>query len=88
MSFKSQIQFHSDTRQGYTVDKPQLLFAGVNYDYTEDTGTLFKAIYEDREYLVSSACDGHAGYMTSFSVTSVMEKLFNDSIHEKKEMSI
>jgi serine/threonine protein phosphatase PrpC len=82
MSFNAQIQVYEDTRQGYTVVKPRLMFADHGYDYTEDTGTIFKTCYGDNQYLVSSVCDGHSGYMTSFYVTSIIEPLFKEAISE------
>jgi serine/threonine protein phosphatase PrpC len=78
-----QFLFHSDTRQGYTVVKQRLLFGDASFDYTEDTGITFEAEYNGRRIFVSSVCDGHAGYMTSYSVTSMMQRLFLQSVEEE-----
>lgn len=82
MTSQDQIEVHSDARQGYTIVKPRLFFADAEYDYTEDTGTQFKVVYKGRTLLVSSVCDGHAGYMTSYSVTSMIERLFLQALEE------
>jgi len=74
---------HSDARQGYTKTKERLHFGDASFDYTEDTGTTFEAEYNGRRIFVSSVCDGHAGYMTSYSVTSVMQRLFLQSVQEE-----
>lgn len=78
-----QFLFHSDARQGYTVVKQRLLFGDASFDYTEDTGITFEAEYNGRRIFVSSVCDGHAGYMTSYSVTSMMQRLFLQSVEEE-----
>jgi len=78
----SQIEVHSDARQGYTIIKPRLFFGDAEYDYTEDTGIQFEVVHNDRTLLVSSVCDGHSGYMTSYSVTSMMERLFLQALQE------
>lgn len=83
MSFTNQIKLHSDDRQGYTVLKQRLFFGDASFDYTEDTGTTFEAEYNGRSIFVSSVCDGHAGYMTSYSVTSMMQRLFLQSVEEE-----
>ena len=79
----SQFKGHSDARQGYTVVKNRLHFGDASYDYTEDTGTTFEAEYNGRRLFVSSVCDGHAGYMTSYSVTSMIQRLFLQSVKEE-----
>lgn len=78
----SQIEVHSDARQGYTIVKPRLVFEEAEFDYTEDTGIQFEVVYKGRTLLVSSVCDGHGGYMTSYSVTSMMERLFSEALDE------
>lgn len=82
-SLSNQINVHSDARQGYTVVKQRLLFGDASFDYTEDTGATFEAEYNGRRLFVSSVCDGHAGYMTSYSVTSMMQRLFLQSVEEE-----
>jgi serine/threonine protein phosphatase PrpC len=82
MTSQDQIEVHSDARQGYTIVKPRLFFGDAEFDYTEDTGIQFKAVHNGRTLLVSSVCDGHAGYMTSYSVTSMMERLFLEALKE------
>ena len=79
----NQFEVHSDARQGYTVVKQRLHFGDASYDYTEDTGTTFEAEYNGRRIFVSSVCDGHSGYMTSYSVTSMMQRLFLQSVEEE-----
>jgi len=79
---QNQIAVHSDARQGYTIVKPRLFFGDAEFDYTEDTGTKFEAVHNGRTLLVSSVCDGHAGYMTSYSVTSMMKRLFLQALEE------
>jgi serine/threonine protein phosphatase PrpC len=79
----NQFKVHSDARQGYTKIKERLLFGDASFDYTEDTGTMFEAEYNGRRIFVSSVCDGHAGYMTSYSVTSMMQRLFLQSVEEE-----
>lgn len=78
----SQIEAHSDARQGYTIVKPRLFFEEAEFDYTEDTGIQFEVVHNGRTLLVSSVCDGHGGYMTSYSVTSMMERLFLEALEE------
>jgi serine/threonine protein phosphatase PrpC len=78
----SQIEAHSDARQGYTIVKPRLVFGEAEFDYTEDTGIQFEVVHKGRTLLVSSVCDGHSGYMTSYSVTSMMERLFLQALEE------
>ena len=82
MTSQTQIEVHSDSRQGYTIVKPRLYFGDAEYDYTEDTGTQFEVVHNGRTLLVSSVCDGHAGYMTSYSVTSMIERLFLQALEE------
>lgn len=77
------IEVHQAEHQGYTISKPGLKFADKEYSYTEDTGKIFEVVY-DRPLQVSSVCDGHAGYMTSFFVTSIMKPKFVESISETK----
>ena len=76
------IKGFTDKRQGYTHYKPRLDFADHSYEYTEDTGTFFTVTYEERKLGVSTVCDGHAGYETSFTVTSVIQRLFEEAIAE------
>ena len=78
-----QIKVHSDARQGYTVVKQRLYFGDASFEYTEDTGTTFEAEYNGRRIFVSSVCDGHSGYMTSYSVTSMIQRLFLQSVEEE-----
>ena len=82
MTSQDQIEVHSDARQGYTIVKPRLFFADAEYDYTEDTGTQFEVEHNGRTLLVSSVCDGHTGYMASYSVTSMIERLFLQALEE------
>ena len=82
MTSQTQIEVHSDARQGYTIVKPRLFFGDAGYDYTEDTGTNFEVLHNGRRLLVSSVCDGHAGYMASYSVTSMIERLFLEALKE------
>jgi len=70
--------------QGYTVLKPGLEFQEKEYKYTEDTGTCFEINIDGKNLVVSSVCDGHAGYQTSFFVTSIIEKTFTKIIFETK----
>jgi len=76
------IKGFTDKRQGYTHYKPRLDFGDHTYEYTEDTGTFFTVMHEERKLGVSTVCDGHAGYETSFTVTSVIERLFSVAISE------
>lgn len=73
---------HQAEHQGYSILKEKLNFGDHEYKYTEDTGTIFEIIHNGSILIVSSVCDGHAGYMTSFYVTSIMEKMFLASIAE------
>ena len=77
------IKVHQAEHQGYTISKPGLKFAEKEYSYTEDTGKIFEVVC-DRPLQVSSVCDGHAGYMTSFFVTSIIKEKFVESISETK----
>ena len=76
------IRVHQAEHQGYTILKPGLLFGEQVYKYTEDTGTIFETTFDGNKFTVSSVCDGHAGYMTSFFTTSIVEKEFNKAIVE------
>ena len=76
------IKGFTDKRQGYTYYKPRLDFADHSYEYTEDTGTFFTVTYGERTIGVSTVCDGHSGYETSFTVTSIIERLFSVAISE------
>jgi serine/threonine protein phosphatase PrpC len=76
---------HEDARQGYTSTKPSIYFGGQSHPYTEDTGTTFVIDYPTartdddapvRALIVSSVCDGHAGYTTSYTVTKRIPELF------------
>jgi serine/threonine protein phosphatase PrpC len=82
MTSQDQIAVHSDARQGYTIVKPRLFFGDALFDYTEDTGIQFEAVHNGRTLLVSCVCDGHGGYMTSYSVTSMMKRLFLQALEE------
>jgi len=73
---------HQAEHQGYTIHKPGLMFGEQVYKYTEDTGTIFETTINEKTFTVSSVCDGHAGYMTSFFTTSIIEKEFNKAIAE------
>lgn len=42
----------------------------------------FETTFDGNKFTVSSVCDGHAGYMTSFFTTSIVEKEFNKAIVE------
>ena len=76
------ITVHQAEHQGYSILKEKLNFGDHEYKYTEDTGTIFEMIHNGSILIVSSVCDGHAGYMTSFYVTSIIEKMFRASIAE------
>ena len=76
------IKGFTDKRQGYTHYKPRVDFGDHTYEYTEDTGTFFTVTYGERKLGVSSVCDGHAGYETSFTVTSIIQRLFGLAISE------
>ena len=78
------MKIHSDSRQGYTTFKPEFKFEAVSYSYNEDAGTKFELMYDDRTLLVSSVCDGHSGYMTAYSVTSMIKRLFSSSLEEAR----
>jgi serine/threonine protein phosphatase PrpC len=81
--FKSDIiRVDQAEHQGYTVLKPGLEFQEKEYKYTEDTGTCFELDVSGKNLVVSSVCDGHAGYQTSFFVTSIMKKTFIEVIFE------
>ena len=81
-SILEKIVVHSDSRQGYTIVKRRLFFQDSGYDYTEDTGTKFEAEYNGVKFFVSSVCDGHAGYMASYSVTGMIKQLFLQALEE------
>jgi len=83
---------HDDERRGYTTDRPDILFDGRTYRYTEDTGTTFEVVYplhpidtvdsDARTLLVSSVCDGHAGFGASYTVNNRIPLLFPSCIDE------
>ena len=75
-------QVHQAEHQGYTIAKQGLKFQDQEYKYTEDTGRIFEVMWAERKLMVSSVCDGHAGYQTSFLITSIIEKMFNDAISD------
>lgn len=78
------IRVDQSEHQGYTITNPRLSFKDREYKYTEDTGTIFETILENRVLTVSTVCDGHAGYMTSFFITSIIEQEFNKAIIDCK----
>lgn len=82
-SILDQIIVNSDTRQGYTILKKRIFFQDAVYDYTEDIGTQFEADFNGKKFFVSSVCDGHAGYMASYSVTGMIKQLFLQALEEK-----
>ena len=78
------IRIDQAEHQGYTLFKPGLEFQEKVYKYTEDTGTCFELNVSGKTLVVSSVCDGHAGYQTSFFVTSIIKKIFTKIIFETK----
>ena len=81
------IRQHDDERQGYTTDRPDLVFNGRTHRYTEDTGTTFEVVYpsdsdDARTLLASTVCDGHAGFFASYTVTNRIPQLFPTCIVE------
>lgn len=81
-AFKSDISVAQAEHQGYTVSKPGFEFEKKVYKYTEDTGTCFEVEASGKTLVVSSVCDGHAGYQTSFFLTSIMQEKFTEAILE------
>ena len=85
------IRMHEDAHQGYTATKPSIYFGGRSHPYTEDTGTTFVMDYPrvptaddapTRTLTVSSVCDGHAGYMASYTVSKRIPELFPTCLDE------
>lgn len=93
-SLQRGIRIHEDARRGYTTRKPSLYFDGRSYEYTEDTGATFEVVYShhdsndhdpaDRTLTVSSVCDGHAGYLASYTTTKRIRELFPTCIVDAK----
>jgi hypothetical protein len=48
--------------QGYSITNQRLIFKDREYKYTEDTGTIFETIVENRVFTVSTVCDGFLFY--------------------------
>jgi serine/threonine protein phosphatase PrpC len=85
------IRRHEDARQGYTASKPSIYFNGRSHPYTEDTSTTFEMVYPRGEHIesvrtltVSSVCDGHAGYLASYTVTMRIPELFPTCLDDAK----
>ena len=83
------IEIHEAAHQGYTRNRPPIVFDGKTYPYTEDTGATFEVQcttcqgQPTRTLTVSSVCDGHVGHTASYTVTNLVQKLFQSCIDEK-----
>ena len=70
------IIMHKASHQGRCKGKPLIYFNSQQFVYTEDRGTTFEVVYKERTLSVSTVCDGHGGYMTSYIVTDAIPELF------------
>jgi serine/threonine protein phosphatase PrpC len=70
------IIMHKASHQGRSVGNRLIHFNGRTHLYTEDTGFTFEVEYKDQHLSVSTLCDGHGGYMTSYIVTDAIPELF------------
>jgi serine/threonine protein phosphatase PrpC len=82
------VEMHEAAHQGYTRNKPPILFDGQTHPYTEDSGATFEVqcttCQPTRTLTVSSVCDGHAGHTASYAVTRLVQQLFQACIDETR----
>ena len=67
---------HEDALQGYTHANSPICHGRNVYPYTEDTGTIFEVIFQERKLTVSVVCDGHSGYKTAILVSEFIPTIF------------